>query len=831
MYSRLAHTSFGALVALLCICSFAGSARADAKSAAKCSAAIIKAGSGLLQSEAKILQKCRDAIVKGKACDQVKTQASIDKARAKLSSSITKACGGKDKVCDTADADGSQPTLDEYGWNITNCPGFEGACTNAITDCDDIPACIQCIGEASVTQAMDLYYPPNRPSSVGNKTLNKCQATLGKAALTFFNAKSKALAKCWGTKVKKTANCPADAQAKIDAARAKLDKALAKACVGLDNSTVGLPAGCLAVASCGAPVSSLIDVGNCTECVTEFKVDCPDRASSVSVGAPYPAECLVIPPTPTPTATVTQLPATATPTVSPTPSATPTQSVLCGNGQLDVGEQCDPTSATTACSNVNPADYPCSAVTCTCACPTKVTFAGDATDPKSILDTGWTGISHRAPIISDGDVTVALSCSGNGRPCGVCTISGPIANTESGQIANQRCSNNQAISCTSDATCIARTCLGGSNDGDACSADSNCTGGTCPAAGTCEFYFGSNLPLAAGGVTTCVVNQFNGSVSGTANVESGDAATTALLTSRVYNGIAIDNPCPRCMGDATVNDGTAGGTCDGGPRVGLGCDGNGTIPSRPDFGTTSLDCPPAASAIIATLPIDLTNRTGPVTKTLTAASPSCVNAPGNKCLCDTCNNAAATPCFTNDDCVAVGATVCGGKRCLSGANNGAGCANNTECPGGACARPGEPTKPSACLDDSATATLDCADGDADGEGECSVGPTDPNCSVGSGHAQRGCLSDGDCGGGAGSCVVSQRKCFLTGGGTFQPSAFDGTDTLIAVGQVDTPMNDVSNPTLGAVFCVGPTGASAVNNVAGLPGPARVTIKGTARGLP
>ena len=45
------------------------------------------------------------------------------------------------------------------------------------------------------------------------------------------------------------------------------------------------------------------------------------------------------------------------------------------------------------------------------------------------------------------------------------------------------------------------------------------------------------------------------------------------------------------------------------------------------------------------------------------------------------------------------------------------------------------------------------------------------------------------------------------------------------------MNDVSNPTLGAVFCVGPTGAASVNNVAGLPGPARITIKGTAVGVP
>ncbi|MCC6766629.1 MAG: hypothetical protein IT293_18380 [Deltaproteobacteria bacterium] len=253
--------------------------------------------------------------------------------------------------------------------------------------------------------------------------------------------------------------------------------------------------------------------------------------------------------------------------------------------------------------------------------------------------------------------------------------------------------------------------------------------------------------------------------------------------------------------------------------------------NRPDFGTTSLDCPLSPASIIATLPIDLSNQTAAVARTLTASSPNCTNAAGNKCLCDTCNNAAATPCFTNADCVAVGATQCGGKRCLSGPNNGAACNANSECPGGVCARPGEPTKPAACLDDTSTSALDCTDGDADGEGECPNGPTDQNCSVASGHAQRGCLSDVDCGGGGGSCQVAQRKCFLTGGGTFQPSALDGTDTLVAVGMADAPMNDVAQPTLGAVFCVGPTGASAVNNVAGLPGPGRVTIRGTAAGAP
>ncbi|MBP1690493.1 MAG: hypothetical protein H6Q34_1066, partial [Deltaproteobacteria bacterium] len=115
----------------------------------------------------------------------------------------------------------------------------------------------------------------------------------------------------------------------------------------------------------------------------------------------------------------------------------------------------------------------------------------------------------------------------------------------------------------------------------------------------------------------------------------------------------------------------------------------------------------------------------------------------------------------------------------------------------------------------------------DGEGQCAQGPIDNNCSVASGHAQRGCSGDGDCGGGAGSCVSLNRNCFLTGGF----SGVNGTNTLTAVGMADTPMADTSNPTIAAVFCVGPTGAAAVNSVSGLPGPGRTTIKGSALGRP
>ena len=820
MYSRLVRTSVSALSALVGIAFLAATADAAAspKTIAKCTGAIVKAGAAFVQAEAKILQKCRDTQVKGKTCDAGKTQASIDKAKVKLGTTITKACQGKDKSCNTVDADDTQPSLTDIGWNIPNCPGFEGtACTNVtITDCDDIPLCIQCIAEASVTQAINLYYPNGRPSSTGNKALNKCQTGLGKAALGFLGAKSKALAKCWGNKIKKGGSCPADAAGAIATAKTKMDAAINKACTGLDNSAIALPATCLAVtpeggSSCGGANSSLADVVDCVGCVTEFKVDCPDRVSALGGGSTYPPNCAAGLPTPTPSATAT-----------PSPHVTATPGV-CGDGQVQPPEFCDGAGAGGACGP----SFPCTTDgTCTCDCPTTVHFAGDPTDPATILDTGWTGIAHRAPVIAHGDVTVSLSnCDGTKRPCGICDISGPIANQGATELRNQRCTGDTSVQCTN--------APGG-------------TGGACAGLGTCEFYFGAPLPLVAGGVGTCVENQFNGSVSGTATVETGEAATVATLISRVHAAvISTDTPCPVCVGDTTLNDNVKDGHCNGGPRNTQTCDGNGNVPGRADFGTTSFDCPPPASTI-AVLPIDLTNSTGSVTKAVTATSPNCSAGglpAGTKCVCDTCNNLNQQPCDSNADCPLSGGNpgICGGRRCIGGTNAGAPCSNATQCPGGgSCAKPGEPTKPNGCVDNTTSSGLPGVNGTlcvdtapvGDNEGECPEGPPTGTCSVSSGHPQRSCTTSNDCCDDAptcatdpvtaGECQVSNRVCFLANG---------TGDSIVGTGMADPPVDDVAHPTLAAIFCIGPTSAPAVNIAAGLPGPGRVTIKGTAEGLP
>src|SRR5207247_2076493 len=99
--------------------------------------------------------------------------------------------------------------------------------------------------------------------------------------------------------------------------------------------------------------------------------------------------------------------------------------------------------------------------------------------------------------------------------------------------------------CTNNTPCF-QQCVGGSNDGNACTAVSECPGGgVCPAAGTCKFFFGTYLPLAAGGVSTCVENTFNAGISGTANIETGTSAGAASITSRVFTGPTLAEPCPQ----------------------------------------------------------------------------------------------------------------------------------------------------------------------------------------------------------------------------------------------------------------------------------------------
>jgi hypothetical protein len=343
-----ARTLAALVVATLVVGVDATAAHADP---VKCKAAIIKGAAAFVQAKAKALAKCEEAMVKGKLptgdCHaDVKASATIAKAVTKLNGAVAKACGGKDKLCGTADDD-SLASIDWTG----PCPNFEnGGCNAAITDCSGISACLSCIGEATTDRAIGIAYDALVPTDPkAQKDLNKCQVAIGKASAAFYVAKSKALAKCWGSvnSNKATNPCPVPGDGKAAAAIAKAETkkraTICKACGGADKlcngvgdvtpTAIGFPAQCPSAtipngAVCDHAIATLDDLVDCVDCINEYAVDCADRSAVPAFVSPYPPECNpVAGPTPTatlaPTATPTAT-ATATETVTPTPTESPT---------------------------------------------------------------------------------------------------------------------------------------------------------------------------------------------------------------------------------------------------------------------------------------------------------------------------------------------------------------------------------------------------------------------------------------------------------------------------------------------------------------------------
>ncbi len=337
-------------------------------------------------------------------------------------------------------------------------------------------------------------------------------------------------------------------------------------------------------------------------------------------------------------------------------------------------------------------------------------------------------------------------------------------------IDNQRCTGNTRCTCSSNADCAVAGC-----------------------GGTCEFYFGSYLPLSAGGLATCLRNQFNGPITGTFNELTGSSAGSASLRSSVHISASIDQPCPRCNGDGATNDGVRLGTCDSGPNAGLPCDANGTSPIEETFGTTSLDCPPSGFNV-ADLDIDLSHTTATASATLSAASPPC-RAPGFTTLACFCDNAGGW-----------------GAALQRRHQRRAACTAASECPFGTCATaPGVFTKPNDC--DYSTCSPDGGN-----EGTCAAGPFEQFCSPV--ETYRGCTTNADCPFAGDTCALGKfRECFTDNG-------LVGA-SVNASGTADPPMNHQADPTLASLFCIGPTASAAVNAVAGLPGLGRLELPGHA----
>ena len=311
-----------------------------------CKREIARADARFSRAKIKILQHCWDNVVAGKKdgpCPDQKSNERIAVHAAKLQNSIARRCGGIDGTCSvTSDND----SLASIGWNIGQCPNFEmGACSNSISHCQHISACLLCINDKAIDQAIDLYYGSRVPTT--NRDVQKCQRSIGKEASKFYQAKAKALGKCEDLVLKGAipGPCPNErAEGTIGKAEAKALTKLCFSCGGPDRlcgtvddltpDEIGFKPDCPPVdppgtaPSCGGPIETLPDLVSCVTCVTSFKADCVSAAGSPAVTS-YPAECNVTLPTPTRTPTPTPTPS-ATPTVTPTPTPTPSETATPG---------------------------------------------------------------------------------------------------------------------------------------------------------------------------------------------------------------------------------------------------------------------------------------------------------------------------------------------------------------------------------------------------------------------------------------------------------------------------------------------------------------------
>jgi hypothetical protein len=772
--------SWSAGVALLAVALCAPDANAVT---VKCQRTIAKASSQFVQAKMKAMQKCEDAIIKGSItgpCPDAKAAASITKASDKLAASIGKTCGGADKVCG-GDLTG-EDTPASLDWPAT-CPSIAGAsCEADIFDCGDIADCLRCNGEAEVDQTIALYYDALAPHG-GDKAIQKCQAAIGKASAAFVASKTKALQKCWDGRLngKHTASCvpPAGGDGKylaaIQKAQDKKTSTICKACGGADKTCDGVDD--LTVAQIGFVGTCPAGDGSCAAPIATVA----DIDTCTYCVSEFAVDC-------TDQATV--------------PQYVPYPVAACTEG--------------------------CGAVPASGACPTTLEFTADGRNVD--LDTGFTGLAQDAKVPTNGRLTLNVSnCDAATHPnCGECDVAGPIVNAGGPESANQRCQDAPWLLCSDDMDCT----------------DQGATG-------PCIFFFGAPLPLVAGGVSTCVINEVASTVSGTINIGDGTSSTNVPLRSKVHPTGTAFEPCPRC----------ASGACTAGPRFGMPC----TIMGTGLFGDVSLDCPPDPGANAGTLNINLVIATGQQTRTVSTANPVCRAAGNNggmgslcaggandampcsaesacpggqcarRCLCDTCNNANADGCATNADCPISGGNpgVCGGRRCIGGSNNGEPCAANSECPSGACGRPGEPTQPNACIDDTTTVGVDeriCQD-IGDNEGECQIGPIDQVCSI---QTFKSCFGASDCnppsaGGTCAECFAGQ-TCTSVTRPCFTDSGIIG-NTVTVEGSADLPCGSVARPTVGTFFCVAPVSAPAVNAAGGLPALGRVRIPGTVELFP
>ncbi len=209
-----------------------------------------------------------------------------------------------------------------------------------------------------------------------------------------------------------------------------------------------------------------------------------------------------------------------------------------------------------------------------------------ANAPNTILDfiNGTPG--GTCGTIKDGTDTLIRNLT-----CGGLNIGGGASTVLEGPTPDGSTSR-YSLDCTGSSCTIGTT----SATPAANSADPDCT--------TTGCNFGTPLPIANGGTSTCVLNTLSAPASGMLDLSTGDMSESIALSSNTFVTGNATQPCPQCS--ASGSPAAPGhGTCDRGANAGGSCT------STNSQGLTR-DCPPGGSdgsAALGSIAVDLTPLT------------------------------------------------------------------------------------------------------------------------------------------------------------------------------------------------------------------------------
>ncbi len=655
----------------------------------QCQEVIGRASTKFLQVLARSLGRCEVTrmrrLLRGKdvgECmgDSGKITDLVAKAEAKKRKAICKACGGDDAKCGTSDD--LEPGT--FGF-ASQCPALSvpsgGSCGGAILDLSSVVDCVDCVARfkaecmsALATPGSGPYPPQCNPATAtcGNGKLDpgeQCDPGSGSAGGAFPGGSTGGAFPCPGGEVC-TAQCTCSGSTPPPTCgNGKLDPG--EQCDPGGGSAGGAfpcPGGAVCSPQCTCEGGT--STTTCSTSTTTTTVMCHNmtttttstttttQPSTCGNGRIDPGEqcdpsstsgCFTCPSGDTCDPTSCKCMPGSTTTTLPTPG--------CGNGVRDPGEQCDPTSPSGAM--VCPEGTTCS-LACTCVSPssstTTTTIIGGVTTTTipggsaSFLDfTTGTSSDDCGTYFAD----TAFSDDIDTLGCGGLDIGGGLSTVPEGPTPDGSTSRF-TVSCSGSTCTLGPTMTAG--------ATFDCTNTGC--------RFGAPLPIANGGLSTCVENSFAVPASGTVDTSTGEVNATVSLNSRVVLTGNDNQPCPICRSGSITGAACSGtpespctGVCQGSPNEGSACTSTNSEgisrdcpqpaaapgvskcsggPGNGQTCTTSGECGAGGvcAVFVGTIPVNLSPlTTGTATKSAANGS--------------FCQNQADVGCFGDDTCRAI----------------------------------------------------------------------------------------------------------------------------------------------------------------------------------